>query len=298
MRIFVFYFLIMAGLMAGCTARSGDGPEPAGVTGKIVRHANFSSRLVAARHVDVWLPPDYAAGPDRRFPVLYMHDGQNLFDPATSYIKVDWGVDEMMTRLIAQKRVRPAIVVGIWNTPRRVAEYFPRRVADEALPAEAREQLIQEHGTLLGDAYLQFLVTELKPFIDQSYRTLPGPGDTVIMGSSMGGLISLYAFLEYPGVFGRAGCLSTHWPALQKAGTDFSGRRLPPPAGRKIYFDFGTETLDASYEPYQTAFDRWMIEAGYTEGKDWITRKFPGDEHSERAWRKRLDIPLVFLLGN
>ena len=110
----------------------GNGPIPGGVTGHLVRHENFASRHVDPRNVDVWLPPGYEQDKSQRFPVIYMHDGQNLFDPALSYIGVDWGIDEAMTRMIREGEVRAAIVVGIWNTPKRAAEYVPQKALTES----------------------------------------------------------------------------------------------------------------------------------------------------------------------
>jgi predicted alpha/beta superfamily hydrolase len=263
--------------------------------GTVERHADFPSKLVAPRHVDVWLPPGYAKDAGRRYPVLYMHDGQNLFDPKTAYGGVTWGIGETMARLIAARKVVPAIVVGIWNTAKRYEEYYPRKAADALAPAD-REKLDQKIHPLLADDYLSFIVTELKPFIDRTYRTRPDRKHTRIMGSSMGGLISLYALEEYPDVFGGAGCVSTHWPIVTDAGVDFLGRRLPDPKTHRIYFDFGTRTLDEGYEPFQQRMDAWMAHAGYQSGRNWLTRKFPGDEHSEKSWRQRVNVPLEFLL--
>jgi predicted alpha/beta superfamily hydrolase len=268
-----------------------------GVTGTVKHHPNFPSVHVDARNVDVWLPPGYERDAKRRYPVVYMHDGQNLFDPKTSYIGVDWGVDETMTRLVGGRKVRPAIVVGVWNTPKRTAEYMPQKAVAYAgtgpianLPVESRDQIV-------SDAYLRFLVAELKPFVDRTYRTLPGRKDTIVMGSSMGGLISAYAVAEYPEVFGGAGCVSTHWPAGDGIVIEYLENALPDPRTHKIYFDYGTATLDATYEPFQLRMDQVMRRGGYREGRNWVTRKFPGAEHSERAWRQRVDVPLVFLLG-
>ena len=126
---------------------------------------------------------------------------------------------------------------------------------------------------------------------------------TFIAGSSMGGLISLYAICEYPKVFGGAACLSTHWPGVFYTDKNpipeqffkYLKKKLPNPNNHKIYFDFGTATLDAMYEPYQIEVDKIMKQKGYTS-KSWITKKFEGEDHSEVAWAKRLHIPLVFLL--
>lgn len=272
-------------------------PAGDGVTGTLRTLEDIASRNVETRRVDVWLPPDYDANPQQRYPVLYLHDGQNLFDPKTSYTGVDWGVDETMTRLIAAGRVRPAIVVGIWNSPRRFAEYMPQRAASADPVATGVEGFAPvPQRDLLGDAYLKYLVDELKPAIDRRFRTLPGRADTVVMGSSMGGLISLYAIARYPQVFGGAGAMSTHWPAADGAMVDWFARHLPEPRTHRLYFDHGTATLDAAYAPYQRRMDASLARGGYRQGVDWISRIDPGGEHSETAWRKRVDVPLEFLL--
>lgn len=267
-----------------------------GLEGRLLRHAQFASRHVQARHVDVWLPPGY--GQDKtRYPVLYMHDGQNLFGAVESPGGTDWGVDEAMTRMAAEGSGRSAIVVAIWNTPARLAEYMPRKPLGGA-PVE----FLAGHPTMppaqiVSDDYLAFIVDELKPFIDRGYRTLPGRADTFVMGSSMGGLASLYAVAEYPQVFGGAAAVSTHWPAGNGIVIDWLARHLPPPGEHRLYFDFGTRTLDATYAPFQQRMDAGMRALGYREGRDWTTLRFEGDEHSEASWRQRVDRPLRFLLG-
>ena len=273
-------------------------PGPAlGVTGERRMHRDFASRFVAPRHVEVWLPPGYAANPSARYPVLYMHDGQNVFDPSSSYTGADWAVDEWMTQLIGQKKVRPAIVVGVWNTPKRFEEYMPQKAVpagDSMMSVPGRKM---GTGGVISDAYLKFLVTELKPFIDTTYRTKTGPADTFTMGSSMGGLISCYAVAEYPQVFGGAGCVSTHWPIGDGAVIDYLKRTMPDPRTHRFYMDHGTATLDAMYAPYQLRADSVMRSAGYVDGKNYMTRVFVGAEHNERAWRVRMGEALAFLIG-
>jgi predicted alpha/beta superfamily hydrolase len=158
-------------------------------------------------------------------------------------------------------------------------------------------QLARERGGVpRSDSYLRFLVDELKPLVDAHYRTLPGRQHTFVMGSSMGGLISLYAVEEYLDVFGGAGCLSTHWPAGGNLLVDAMGARLPRPGAHRLYFDYGTATLDADYEPYQVRMNGHLEAAGYSRGRDWMTGKFEGAEHNEGAWRARVETPLRFLL--
>lgn len=265
---------------------------------RTVRHADFPSQQVAARHVDVWLPPGYDADPTARYPVIYMHDGQNLFDGATSYGGVPWSVDAAMLRLLARGDVRPAIIVGVWNSgATRFHEYMPAKAvgsggasAYPGVPPTAAQDL-------KSDAYLKFLVEELKPFIDRTYRTRPEREHTFVMGSSMGGLISAYAVCEYPAVFGGAGCVSTHWLAGDGAMVDYLAAHLPRDGAHRFYFDYGTDVLDARYEPHQQRADGVMRAAGYAPGPRWQTRKFENAGHNEKSWRERVDIPLAFLLG-
>jgi predicted alpha/beta superfamily hydrolase len=281
-------------------------PAAPGVTGVVLHHRPFPSKHVAARNVDVWLPPSYAKETAKRYAVVYMQDGQNLFDPKTSFLGVDWGIDETMTLLIEEKKVREAIIVGIWNTPKRVQEYLPAKMLKDPKFAERRAKVFQElsrfgvkleEKDLLADKYLKFLVEELKPFIDKTYRTKPGPAETFIGGSSAGALISLYAVSEYPQVFGGAACISTHWPIGDGLMIDDIRDRLPDPKTHKLYFDFGTETLDKGYEPYQEKMDAVLRARGYEKDRNWMTRKYPGAEHSERSWRERVHAPLEFLLS-
>lgn len=173
---------------------------PEGVTGNLKRHERFNSKYVDPRNVDVWLPPGYQLNKSKRFPVVYMHDGQNLFDPKLSFIKVDWGVDETMTRLIDEGKIRAAIVVGVWNTPKRFAEYMPQKPVVNSSVRPLKDISALRRNQIVSDNYLKFLVTELKPFIDSMYRTRADRKNTFIMGSSAGALISAYAMSEYPNI--------------------------------------------------------------------------------------------------
>ncbi len=276
---------------------------PLNATGTTESWQRVPSQHVNARDVDVWLPPSYGRDPRRRYPVLYMHDGQNLFDPALSYTGIDWDIDGAMTRLIEAGEVGPgnireAIVVGIWNTPWRSAEYMPRApVLTDTVGSGIEGGPTGSAADIRSDEYLRFMVEELKPFIDAQYRTLPDRDNTSTMGSSMGALISLYAAARYPDVFGGVGAVSTHWPPCDGCVIDWLAKHLPAPGPHRLYFDHGTAALDALYPPHQLRMDAALRAAGYTEGRDWITRRFEGAEHNEAAWRARVDIPLRFLLA-
>jgi predicted alpha/beta superfamily hydrolase len=266
-------------------------------TGVLDHFENFYSKYVDFRNVDVWFPPGHDPRSGVRYPVLYMHDGQNIFDHSAAFGGESWRVDQALTRLIEEGKVHGAIVVGVWNSPIRWREYMPQKPYEApALQKHHPRILERAGGPPLSDAYLKFLVEELKPFIDNRYRTLPDQQNTFIMGSSMGGLISLYAISEYPQVFCGAGCISTHWSAAREELVDEMARHLPDPSDHKLYFDFGTETLDSEYEPYQRRMDEHVHKAGYREYENWVTLKFEAAEHSERSWRERVHIPLEFLL--
>lgn len=271
-------------------------------SGTVRRFENFKSKFVDARTIDVWLPENYS--PQKKYAVLYMHDGQMLFDSANTWTQTEWGVDETLTQLMTDKKIRECIVVGIWNNGRkRHAEYFPQK-ALVYLPEYGKQQLMPllAEGPM-GDNYLKFLVTELKPFIDSTFSTLKDQQNTFIAGSSMGGLISLYAICEYPNVFYGAACLSTHWTGTYTADNNpipdailqYMKNHLPAPSNHKIYFDHGTATLDSLYAPFQIKADEIMKQKGYTSA-NWMSKVYPGENHTETAWRKRFAVPAEFLL--
>ncbi|MBO6577185.1 MAG: esterase family protein [Rhodothermales bacterium] len=264
--------------------------------GVLLRHNDFESDHVGTRNVHVWLPEAYDAGGDP-LPVLYMQDGQNLFEPEFSFAGVTWGVAETVSRLIEEEGLPPLIVVGIWNTSKRIPEYMPERpMADWADP-----RALKRFGTTWGDepcsdGYLRFMVDELKPFIDDEYNTASDRDSTWLMGSSMGGLISLYALCEYPAVFGAACCLSTSWTVGGRVMIRYLERHLPESGAHRLYFDYGVEAQIARYEALQNAVNRLVRRRKYRRDEDWITRRFPGAAHDEAAWKERVDVPLRFLL--
>ena len=290
-----------AGLLLALTAFVPAADQPG--LGRVERVPEIKSRYVAPRNVDVWLPAGYAPG-KKKYAVLYMHDGQNVFNPKSSFKGVAWEVDSVLAGLLGRQQVLDCIVVGIWNTPTRTAEYTPAGPFTD-LPAPVRAAYRQAVGSEpTSDAYLKYLVEEVKPYVDRHYRTRPDRAHTFVMGSSMGGLISLYAALEYPRVFGGAGCVSTHWPlgpdpkapAFTNAMLRYLDAKLPAARKPKLYFDYGTATLDAGYEPHQLRVDSLLRAKGYGPAQ-WVTRKFAGAAHDEVSWQKRVDVPLRFLLS-
>lgn len=279
--------------------------------GTIVDLGIVKSQYVDPRRVVVWLPPHYnTSGP--KYAVLYMHDGQNLFDKATASYGMEWEMDEHLSKLIEEGKARPTIVVGIWNTPKRLQEYVPSKAFD-GLPATYRDKVRALYGgDPLSDGYLKFIVRELRPLINRRFNVKTDRDNTAIMGSSMGALVSLYAIDEYPSIFGSAGMMSTHWPLFMKpdgqsvsqeeyevvssAFEHYLAPALPDPRTHRLYFDHGSETLDAIYKRYQDRVDAVVERRGYKQGANWLTRSFPGQKHNEISWASRVEIPLQFLL--
>ena len=275
-------------------------------TGSIKRLEKFASKYVDPRNIDVWLPDGYSA--KKKYAVLYMHDGQMLFDATTTWNKQEWQVDETIGKLLKDGKIRETIVVGVWNNgDYRHSEYYPQKSLSY-LPEDTRDFIVRNalKNKPQADNYLRFLVEELKPFIDKNFSTRKDRKNTFVAGSSMGGLISLYALCEYPNIFGGAAGISTHLPMVLDAKTpnvevvpesfrQYLEKNLPKADSRLIYFDYGDQTLDAFYPPLQKKVDELMQAKGWTS-KTWMTRFFAGAEHSETAWAKRFNIPVEFLL--
>jgi len=264
-----------------------------GVLGTLVYWRDVESAFLGpSRNVEIWLPPGYDDDPERRYPVIYMHDGQELFDPRITYSGVDWGVDEAMMQGVQAGEFEPAIIVGVWNSAERFDEYSPWHNAPR---------------------YARFLIEELKPRVDREFRTLTGPEHTFAMGSSMGGLLSYYLVTNHPDVFGACGCVSSHFALSEKAIADFMGidpdvadttpyivhdieNGATVPDGVRYYFDWGTETLDSTYEADHRPLRSWLLEQGLVEGEDFLMRGYEGHAHNEIAWRARVIDQLVWLL--
>lgn len=230
----------------------------------------WSPQLDNHRDILVWLPPSYGSS-DRRYPVIYMHDGQNLFDRGTGYAGQEWEVDETMLALSAEGI--EAIIVGVPHmNAQRIQEYNP-------FPAFRDGHGIQ---------YLQFLTQTLKPIIDPDFRTLSDREHTGLLGSSMGGLISLYGFFHFPQFFGFAGVMS---PALWIAGGAVYDdvAQLPFVPG-KVYLDNGTRESSAR------KMHAILADKGYQAGRDLLYVVEQEAEHHEPAWARRLPAALRFLL--
>ncbi len=265
------------------------------VTGHVVaRPRVFSPQLGNHRDILVYLPPSYSRSRKRRYPVLYMHDGQNLFDETTSFVG-EWHVDETMERLAGERGLE-IIVVGIPNTGEaRMAEYSP-------FPDP-------NFGGGQGEAYLDFLVDTVKPMVDKSFRTRPDRAHTGIAGSSMGGLISFYAFFARASVFGKAAAFSPSlmfgWRSL------FAFVRFSPFVPGKIYLDMGACEFEGRagksplLRPWYRRQTLWaprrmrdlLVRKGYRLGRDLRYVEDPDGRHNEAAWAARFPGAVTFLFG-
>jgi predicted alpha/beta superfamily hydrolase len=281
------------------------------IAGQLIRFENFKSKFVDARTIDIWLPNNYSS--KQKYSVIYMHDGQMLFDSTSTWNKQEWNIDEHLSKLLSESKIENCIVVGIYNNgSKRHLEFTPQKALELFLNKAELDSIISEIGNLvkspntplLADNYLKFIVKELKPFVDKNYSTYKDKKHTSIMGSSMGGLISMYAVCEYPKVFGNAACLSTHWPLIFRKGNPgteaifkYLDKKLPSVKMKnRFYFDCGTATLDAMYPEFQSRAD-FIFKSKMYNSKQFESRIFPGEDHSEKAWSKRFDIPLNFLIG-
>ena len=298
-RLLLVRFALMA-FISIIFVSCSDNTSPQVSKGSLDSYAFFESKYVTPRTIRVWVPEDYDE--DKRYDVLYMHDGQMLWDAQVAWNKQEWGVDEAMDSLIRMNKIRPTIVVGIDNSSERIGEYCPDNIVEYLDSVSVVYQDIKPQG----NDYLRFLVEEVKPFIDSVYPTYKDREHTWVMGSSCGGLISSYALCRYPEVFGGAACLSTHCtlafpdPTQQDSAMMAAYRmylkQYVPVNGAKVYMDNGDQTLDANYIYAQGLINEMMYESGWDEAH-YMYRFFPGTAHCEDDWKARLDIPLLFLLG-
>ena len=180
---------------------------------------------------------------------------------------------------------------------KRVIEFSPRKPFDIIYQRQLQSTQSVNKNSADSDKYLKFIVSELKPFVDQNYSTKSDRRNTIIMGSSMGGLMSIYAIGEYPQIFGAAGCISTQFQLGRGVILNYMREFLPPPKTHRFYFDYSSHELDPHYETYLWQANEIIRGKGYTAGLDWSLNKFEGEYHNEKSWSKRIDIPLLFLLN-
>jgi len=248
----------------------------------LVKHEQFPSRFLRnQRDLIVYLPPGYDSQPDRRFPVLYLHDGQNLFDGATSFIPgMDWHIGQTADFVISEGRAEPLIIVGIYNAGKqRLGEYTPTRAP--------------KLGGGRANRYAKFLLEEVQPMVKANYRTLNGAENTGIGGSSLGGLVSLYIGLRQPAIFGRIAALSPSVWWNQRVILRFAEAAPVQPLPR-IWLDIGTREGPRIVDDVER-FRDVLLHKGWQIGRDLAYQRVEGAEHNEAAWAARVGPFLEFL---
>jgi predicted alpha/beta superfamily hydrolase len=250
------------------------------ITGTVRYHRALKGAGIKDRDLVVWLPPGYEADVSRRYPVIYMHDGQNIIDPVTSSFGTDWSIDETADDLIKEKSIEPVIVVGIYNTSDRMKEYTP---GDK------------------GTAYMDFIIRVVKPFIDSAYRTKPDRKNTIVGGSSAGGIMSFMLVWEHPDVFSKAICMS---PAFRNpvASGGWNYVNVVKRSNGKtkdvfFYLDNGGIGLESQLQPGIDEMLAALKAKGYQEGKDFIFIHDATAQHFEADWAKRFPNALMLVLG-
>jgi|TARA_B100001971_G_scaffold196046_1_gene203464 predicted alpha/beta superfamily hydrolase len=246
------------------------------VTGNLIVHENmYSPQLDNFRTVLVWLPPSYEINEDKKYPVLYLHDGQNVFSPGFSLSSEEWKLDETVSQLIEVEKIEEIIMVAIYHGNDRTKEYSPK------------------HN---GGKYSDFIIETIKPMIDQSYRTKIEREYTAVLGSSMGGIISFHLGWEYNNVFSMAGCLS---PAFLVDKNEIVKRVQESKEKPNFRFTIqnGTEDLEAKFQPSINKMIQYLNNKGYKEGNDYLYKIYNGDSHTESAWSKQVIDTLLFFFS-
>jgi predicted alpha/beta superfamily hydrolase len=242
--------------------------DPGRVTGELRYHRHVRDDTVPARDIAVWLPRFYELQKRRDYPVLYLNDGQDLFDPATAAGGRDWGVDETLDRLIEEELVEPMIVVGIYSTEDRLEEYVPSE---------------------RGEAYMRFLVETVKPLIDRRYRTRPGRHNTFVGGAELGGVIAFATAWTHPEVFGAAISLSPAFRIEGRLDTIpwFEARVRSDPRPVFFYLDSGGQGIDAQIRPGVEAMAEQLKGWGYRPERHYVLVRDLDAHHGPAAWSRR-----------
>lgn len=283
------------------TMSASNMPEPCSgrIERKIIRSPQFNENYT----VDIWLPSSYSDQCEP-FPVIYMQDGQNLFDPKTVWNGQEWGIDEAVSALSEAGITDEAVIVGIHNKSTRFADYMPENVLSGH--SQIQNKLMAAYGLeeIRGNRYADFIANTVMPYVAQNYNVSDQREHVSAMGSSMGGLISIYLLCEYPDLFGAAACLSTHWsgtsdsstPEFADACLEYLDQNLPDAATHRIYLDHGTVGLDALYRNANDRVVALALSKGYTKGKNLVSFIAEGADHNENCWRQRLGRPLRLLI--
>lgn len=295
-------------LALGVSACNAELLPPPAESSQTIELTGIEAEGLPAQNVTIWLPREYAQQPEKRFPVLYMWDGQNLLDPAQTQYGKAWMVQDVLEGMVARGEAEPHIVVGIHSPPGldRYRVYVPQFVAS-AERAIAANVAGMAGGPVASKRQLDWVADTLVARIDREYRTLAAPENRTIAGASMGGVMSCYAVVARPDTFADAGCVSAHFALvdpelatahaqqIKKLWDDYLEANLGAPDGRRVWMDHGTEMLDSYYGPLQEAVAADFTRLGWKEGEDFTARVFEGAEHDENFWHERMPEMLRWL---
>ncbi len=286
--------------------------------GRVSNVFSLPHKTLGARRFRVWTPPNYQK--ENTYPLIFAFDGEMLFSDEQTWNGLTWELDKVAEKWILQGELSPCIIVAVYSGgPRqRFQELLPENVFNKFTKAQknALYQAYYEGGLVIPEAVCSnalntFIAQDLLPFLRREYVSSYSESPTYIMGSSMGGLAALNALCEFPDIFTGAGCLSTHWPVVLPT-SDMDEFQKPPVsdqmlayfcaklakiAHKKLYFDYGDQELDAAYPELQKRMDQALINMEYPQ-QLWVSKHFPGDGHSERAWSARVHEALQFLIND
>lgn len=270
-------------------------------TGRLVRIENFPSHFVQSRNIDVWLPENYTL--NKKYSVLYMQDGQMLFNPSPVNDNYEWRLDEVLDSLMQKASIEDCIVVGIWSVENyKMSEYFPEKIK-QFLPTKYRKKMFSAHQDSMASssAYLKFLAWELKPYIDKNFSVLVEKENTYIAGSGYGGLISIYTVCEFPEIFSSAASLSSLYnnpnELIQKATLKYLKKHIPEPVDHKFYIDTWDEMPKEHYIKFQIKINEMFKKKKYSDA-NYFCMDYQQESPNELSWSNRIGIALKFLISN
>ena len=297
MRILFLFIFFTQNLFSQDLNTLSSNPVDKGLIEKIY---DFPSIHVDSRPIYVWLPPNF--DPKKNHDLLIMHDGQNLFDGTKTWNGQEWELDEWAAKLISENELSSFIIVGIHNSGKnRWNDYFPENSYDFVSDIKF---LGKNKPPLNANLYLKYIVNEVIPYTRSKYLKSSKDFKIIIGGSSMGGLISMYAAFEYPEIFDGAICMSTHWPGayviddnpLPDAIFNYMSKNIPISKNKRFYFDYGDKGLDKHYPQYSKTLDSIFTQNGYSN-QNYRNMYFKNESHNEEAWGKRVNIPLKFIFN-
>ncbi len=268
-------------------------------SGRLIRIENFPSQFITPRNVDIWLPDNYLVS--KSYKVIYLHDGQSLFNANLIDSTPELRLDETLDSLIKGSLINDCIAVGIWaNKEYRLSEYFPQKALNY-LSFKKRSDFVKNYllSNPTADNYLRFIISELKPYIDKNFPVLKDSENTFMAGTEAGALISLYALCEYPHIFNAAACIAPNWdisddPKITRCILKYIQKQIPESDIHRVYIDQDATISSELITEVIKKLNRTFIRKKFSENNVYL-RKFDNSDSNIQIWSQRLGIPLQFL---